>query len=274
MTDKPLGAARGRPTILIIDDEPDILTVYQQRLSASGYEVVTATDGHRGLRAAKQIRPDLILLDVMMPARSGIEVLSDIRQDPNLKETKVLMLTAKSDIETVRLVAQLGISGYLLKTTEPRKLVAKINEVLPLGKAPAPAPPVPAPKPKPAPAPAPKEPEPEPAFSCTQAMRDLLPEHIAMIQLDGSLGEKHVPDVAGEIDRQIGRGYKKLIVDLTSLKWTFMNAQHLKDLVDGARAAGADVRILAPDPEIRQSTLRHRVQASIQGTMKDVLDGF
>lgn len=105
-------------------------------------------------------------------------------------------------------------------------------------------------------------------------MRDLLPEHIAMIQLNGAMGERQIPDVAAEIDRQIVRGFKKLIVDLTSLRWTFMNAQHLKDLVDGARAAGAEVRILAPDPEIRQSTLRHRVQASILGTMRDVLDGF
>lgn len=270
-----------KPKILIIDDEPDILTVYQQRLAASGYEVITATDGHRGLRTARQVRPDLILLDVMMPARSGIEVLTDIRADAKLKETKVLMLTAKSDVDTVRAVAQLGVSGYLLKTTEPRKLVAKIREVLPSAEAPPPPPTpklvsTPTPKPITAPTPAPKriEPAPELPFSCGETMRDLMPEHISMLQLNGSMTEKQVPDVAALIDRQIGRGFKRLIVDLTTLKWTFMNAQHLKDLVDGARAAGADVRILAPDPEIRQSTLRHRVQASILGSLKDVMDGF
>ena len=121
---------------------------------------------------------------------------------------------------------------------------------------------------------APAPPPEESPFECQPAMQDLMPETICMLQLKGTLKDKDVPTAVGVVKKLIGRGYKKMILDLTHLKWTFINAGHMRDMVEAARTAGVDVRILAPDPEVRQATQRHRVQASIQSSLKDVLDGF
>jgi CheY-like chemotaxis protein/anti-anti-sigma regulatory factor len=276
---------RKKPLVLVIDDEPDILTIYQQRLGARGYDVLTAADGSSGLRAARHARPDLILLDVMMPDRSGIDVLSDLRQDARLRRTPVLMLTAKSDPETIRAGKRLGIAGYVLKSTDAARVLERIEELAPPPKAAAEAPPAPAPSqvegsaPSRAEGPAPSQveapaPPPEPPFECAEAMRDLLPEAIAMLQLRGTMRDADAPAAVDAARRRIDRGIKKLILDLTFLKWTFLNAGHLKGVVDEARAAGADVRILAPDPDVRQALLRQRVQAPVHASIKDTLDGF
>lgn len=263
-----------RPKILIIDDEPDILIVYEQRLNASGFEVVTAADGIIGLRTARSERPDLILLDVMMPSRSGIDVLADIRADDQLKTIPVLMLTAKSDAVTVRAVSKLGVSGYMLKTTSTAKLIDRLRELLPGGTgAPTPAP-IPAAPKEPPPRPAPKPPAGPDAFECLPAMEGKLPPGIALLQIKGLMKDGDVPAVLTAFKKQLSRGPRKFIVDLTLLKWTFINAGHLKDIVDAIRTTAADVRILAPDAEMRQTLQRHRVQASIQASLKDVLDGF
>ncbi len=85
------------PLILLVDDEQEILTIYSTKLKQEGFEVITATNGATCLKLAKEKHPDLILLDVKMPAMNGVEVYNEIRKDPALRDIKVVFLTAFSD---------------------------------------------------------------------------------------------------------------------------------------------------------------------------------
>lgn len=86
--------AKAQKTILVVDDDPEILNMLQLRLEARGYKVLTASDGKEALAAAKRSRPNLMILDVMMPAKNGWEVARALKQDPVTEEIKILMLTA------------------------------------------------------------------------------------------------------------------------------------------------------------------------------------
>ena len=84
----------GSASILVVDDDPEIVTMLSTRLSKRGYKVSTANDGHRALELAKRERPDLMLLDVMMPGKSGWEVARALKQDPTTQGIKIVMVTA------------------------------------------------------------------------------------------------------------------------------------------------------------------------------------
>jgi CheY-like chemotaxis protein len=81
-------------SILVVDDDPEIVSMLSTRLSARGYKVSTASDGHRAIELAKRERPDLVLLDVMMPGKSGWEVARALKQDPVTQAIKIVMVTA------------------------------------------------------------------------------------------------------------------------------------------------------------------------------------
>jgi CheY-like chemotaxis protein len=81
-------------SILVVDDDPEIVSMLSTRLSARGYKVSSASDGHRALELAKRERPDIVLLDVMMPGRSGWEVARALKQDPITSSIKIVMVTA------------------------------------------------------------------------------------------------------------------------------------------------------------------------------------
>jgi CheY-like chemotaxis protein len=83
-----------QPSILVVDDDPEIVTMLSTRLGKRGYKVATASDGTRALELAKTDRPDLIVLDVMMPGKSGWEVARSLKQDPSTQSIKIIMLTA------------------------------------------------------------------------------------------------------------------------------------------------------------------------------------
>lgn len=258
-------------TVLVVDDEPTISDAVAVRLRGEGFDVVTASDGPSAVEVCGRVRPDIVVLDVMLPGFDGLEVCRRIQAD---RAVPVLMLTAKSDAVTVRAVSKLGVSGYMLKTTSTAKLIDRLRELLPGGTgAPTPAP-IPAAPKEPPPRPAPKPPAGPDAFECLPAMEGKLPPGIALLQIKGLMKDGDVPAVLTAFKKQLSRGPRKFIVDLTLLKWTFINAGHLKDIVDAIRTTAADVRILAPDAEMRQTLQRHRVQASIQASLKDVLDGF
>ncbi|MBA3455220.1 MAG: response regulator [Deltaproteobacteria bacterium] len=87
---QPTGSAR----ILVVDDDPEIVTMLSTRLTKRGYKVSTAADGHQALELAKSERPDLMLLDVMMPGKSGWEVARALKQDPTTQGIKIVMVTA------------------------------------------------------------------------------------------------------------------------------------------------------------------------------------
>ncbi len=113
--------------ILIIDDESSIHTVLSAYLKAEGYEFQSAYDGLAGLATARSFKPDIIVLDVMLPAMDGIELLANLRRESNIY---VIMLTARSE-ETDKIVGlSVGADDYLTKPFSPRELVARIKAAL------------------------------------------------------------------------------------------------------------------------------------------------
>jgi two-component system alkaline phosphatase synthesis response regulator PhoP len=113
--------------ILIIDDEPSIVTLVSAYLKPEGYEVYTATDGIAGLKAAKAFKPDLIVLDLMLPGLDGIELLSRLRRE---SDVYVILLTARTE-ETDKIVGlSVGADDYVTKPFSPRELVARIKSAL------------------------------------------------------------------------------------------------------------------------------------------------
>lgn len=113
--------------ILVIDDEQNVIELIAAYLRPEGYEVHSATDGPSGLKAARAFRPDLVVLDVMLPGMDGIELLSRLRKE---SDVYVILLTARSD-ETDKLVGlSVGADDYLTKPFSPRELVARIKAAL------------------------------------------------------------------------------------------------------------------------------------------------
>jgi two-component system alkaline phosphatase synthesis response regulator PhoP len=113
--------------ILIIDDEPSIVNLVSAYLKPEGYEVYTATDGPAGLKAAKTYKPDLLVLDIMLPGMDGLELLSRLRRE---SEVYVILLTARTE-ETDKIVGlSVGADDYVTKPFSPRELVARIKAAL------------------------------------------------------------------------------------------------------------------------------------------------
>ena len=118
------------PRILIVDDEPNIVLALELLMKREGYEIRTVGDGEAAVEAAKQFRPDLILLDVMMPRMDGYEVCQRLRADPALKDVAIVMLTAKGrEVEREKGMA-LGADLYITKPFSTRDVVSKVREVL------------------------------------------------------------------------------------------------------------------------------------------------
>ncbi|HEY8969781.1 MAG TPA: response regulator transcription factor [Puia sp.] len=113
--------------ILIADDEPDILEIIQYNLSREGYDVVTAKDGDEAVGKAKMARPDLIILDIMMPKKNGVEVCEILRAQPAFKETLILFLTALSDEGSHVKGLEMGADDYVTKPISPKILVSRVN---------------------------------------------------------------------------------------------------------------------------------------------------
>jgi len=115
--------------VLIADDEPDILEIIQFNLQAEGYEVTTAKNGDEAIELAKRTQPDLIILDIMMPGKNGIEVCNILRLQPAFQETLIIFLTALSDESTEIRGLETGADDYLTKPVSPKVLVSKVNSL-------------------------------------------------------------------------------------------------------------------------------------------------
>ncbi|RYD51680.1 MAG: response regulator transcription factor [Sphingobacteriales bacterium] len=116
--------------ILIVDDEADITEFIAYNLRAKGYLTATARDGLEGLRKAKEFKPDLILLDVMMPNKDGMETLRDLRALPDFEDTAILFLTAMSDEKSEIEGLRLGADDYIAKPIKPELLATRIAAAL------------------------------------------------------------------------------------------------------------------------------------------------
>ncbi len=114
--------------VLVVDDEQSIVTLLKYNLEQSGYVVEVAQDGEEALQKGKETKPDLIVLDVMLPKKDGIEVCKTIRSDKN--QVPILMLTAKDDEFDRVLGLELGADDYMTKPFSPREVVARVKAIL------------------------------------------------------------------------------------------------------------------------------------------------
>ena len=119
----------GHKTILIADDDPTIRELYSSELEKGGYIIEQASDGVEALEILKQNKPDLILLDIMMPRKSGLDVLSEIKQDPSLMNIPIFILSALGDTDDKARGLSLGATRYIAKAeTIPGKVIQEVDD--------------------------------------------------------------------------------------------------------------------------------------------------
>ncbi|MDG5490370.1 response regulator transcription factor [Psychroserpens sp. SPM9] len=116
--------------ILLVDDEPDILEIVGYNLSSQGYQIVTAENGIEAVKKAKKEKPQLIILDVMMPEMDGIEACELIRKDPDLSDTIITFLTARGEDYSQMAGFDAGADDYITKPIKPKVLVSKVKALL------------------------------------------------------------------------------------------------------------------------------------------------
>ena len=120
--------SKGR--ILVVDDEVYIVHILDFSLGMEGYEVVTALDGEQALEKVAQQKPDLIVLDIMMPKLDGYETCKRLKADPETKDVPVILLSAKGRNVDQKVGFEVGADDYITKPFSPRKLVERINAIL------------------------------------------------------------------------------------------------------------------------------------------------
>lgn len=115
--------------ILIADDEPDILEIISYNLSNEGYHIFLAKDGNEAIEKAKEVHPDLILLDIMMPYKSGVEVCRVLRSQADFENTLIMFLTALNDDTTHIKSLEIGADDYITKPVSPKVLTSRVNAI-------------------------------------------------------------------------------------------------------------------------------------------------
>lgn len=130
MTRHKIPATVAKETILIVDDEADLLDLIEYNLEKEGYNVLKAENGQDGIKLARKHNPDLIILDIMMPKMTGIEVCKVLKEDPVLKIRPVIFLTARGDEKTEIEGLEMGADDFLSKPISTSKLVSRIRTVL------------------------------------------------------------------------------------------------------------------------------------------------
>lgn len=123
-----------KPSILIVDDDPVIRRLLQVNFRLEGYEVETAALGQESIELARSSRPDVIVLDVMMPGMDGWEVCRKMREEPSLADVPIVFLSAKSQDQNREDSAELGIAAYVTKPFDPSELVTIVEQALDYGR--------------------------------------------------------------------------------------------------------------------------------------------
>ncbi len=116
--------------ILVVDDEVYILHILDFSLGAEGFDVITANNGEMAIAKAKQERPNLIVLDIMMPVLDGYETLKHLKADQDTKDIPVILLTAKGRDVDKRLGFEVGATDYIVKPFSPSRLIERIEEII------------------------------------------------------------------------------------------------------------------------------------------------
>ncbi len=122
-----LESSQNPQTILVIEDDQDMLQLFKRILEPEGYRVILSADGNYGMTLLKEDKPDLVLLDIMMPGPDGFMTLNSIRQYSNVP---VIMVTAKRETETLQRAIDLGADDYVKKPFRPNELLARIKAKL------------------------------------------------------------------------------------------------------------------------------------------------
>lgn len=125
-------SAKGSQKILIVEDYAVLARMYQDKLRSDGFEVEVAVDGEQGENLVRQFNPDLVLLDVMLPKKNGLEILESIKSDPKTAATSVIMLTnLGGPPETIARALELGADNYLVKANyTPKQVIEEVKKVL------------------------------------------------------------------------------------------------------------------------------------------------
>lgn len=118
------------PTVVIADDEPSVRLLVQATVAEDNLRVIEAEDGDQAWALIQEWRPKVVLLDVRMPGRTGLEILSAIKTDSNLAETRVILLTASAAESDIAAGLAAGANAYLTKPFSPRELLARLDEAL------------------------------------------------------------------------------------------------------------------------------------------------
>jgi DNA-binding response OmpR family regulator len=117
-------------TILVVDDDPVILQLLQVNFEMEGFTVITAADGQEGVERTRADRPDIVVSDVMMPRMSGLELVAELKGDPDTAAIPVLLLTAKAQQSDIADGLGKGADDYVTKPFEPLELVDRVNRLL------------------------------------------------------------------------------------------------------------------------------------------------
>ena len=116
--------------ILIVDDEKDLIETVTFRLQASGYEVISANDGKAGLEKVKTEKPDLVILDIMLPKMDGYKVCGLLKADSRYSKIPIILFTARAQESDIKMGEGVGANVYITKPFEPQVLMAKIKELI------------------------------------------------------------------------------------------------------------------------------------------------
>jgi len=117
-------------TVLVVDDDPVILKLLEVNFDMEGFAVLIARDGEEGIEVARRERPDLIISDIMMPNVSGIELVAELKGDPDTSDIPIILLSAKAQNADVRSGLDAGADDYITKPFEPLDLVDRVNRLL------------------------------------------------------------------------------------------------------------------------------------------------
>ena len=116
--------------VLLVDDDPVILKLLQVNFEMEGFKVSTANDGVEGLEKARAERPDIVLLDIMMPRMDGLEVTKALKGDPETKDIPIILLSAKAQASDVQAGKDMGADDYLTKPFDPLELLERVGQLL------------------------------------------------------------------------------------------------------------------------------------------------
>jgi len=120
----------GKLTVLVIDDDPVILELLRVNFEIEGFDVISAADGEEGFKRAQAERPDIVISDIMMPRRDGLQLLTDLKADPSTADLPVILLSAKAQKTEVQHGLDLGADDYITKPFDPLELIDRLNAVM------------------------------------------------------------------------------------------------------------------------------------------------